>query len=310
MGANRSQRTSIAQTGSRRTEPPRQGHLHGPSVKLDHRINAVRNDLADIALADRIIAPRYVLPLPMQCAANVAMLRGAPDPAATATSALLYGEAFAVFDIDNGWAWGQCAHDGYVGYIEAAALAAAALPATHRVSAPSALVFSRPDIKAPVLTDLPLGARLAATDHDEKFIAAAGGFIHRRHVAALDAFAPDALEVARQFIGTPYLWGGRSRAGIDCSGLVQVALMAAGQPAPRDSDLQAQGIGDAVALADRAPGDLLFIPGHVGFIDHGDRLLHANAFWMRTVSEPLADMLARLPEGSVITLRRPRKNRP
>ncbi|WP_243445921.1 C40 family peptidase [Polymorphobacter arshaanensis] len=279
-------------------------------MKLDHRINAVRNDLADIALADRVIAPRYVQPLPMHCATAVAMLRGAPDTAATATSALLYGEAFAVFDIDNGWAWGQCAHDGYVGYVEAAALTADALPATHRVSAPSALVFSRADIKAPVLADLPLGALLAAADHDEKFIAAADGFIHRRHVAALSDFAPDALEVARQFIGTPYLWGGRSRAGIDCSGLVQVALMAAGQFAPRDSDQQAQGIGDAVALADRAPGDLLFIPGHVGFIDHDDRLLHANAFWMRTASEPLADMLARLPEGTVISLRRPGKNQP
>ena len=133
-------------------------------MKLDHRINAVRNDLADIALADRVIAPRYVQPLPMQCVTAVAMLRGAPDTAATATSALLYGEAFAVFDIDNGWAWGQCAHDGYVGYVEVAALTAAALPATHRISAPSALVFSRPDIKAPVLTDLPLAALFAATD--------------------------------------------------------------------------------------------------------------------------------------------------
>ncbi len=310
MGANRSQRTSIAQTGSRRTEPPRQGHLHGPSVKLDHRINAVRNDLADIALADRIIAPRYVLPLPMQCAANVAMLRGAPDRAATATSALLYGEAFAVFDIDNGWAWGQCAHDGYVGYVDAGALSAAAAAATHRISAPWALVFARADIKSPTMADLPLGALLVAAEHDEKFVAAAGGFIHRRHVAPLGEFAPDALEVARQFTGTPYLWGGRSRAGIDCSGLVQVALMAAGQPAPRDSDQQAQGIGDAVALADRAPGDLLFIPGHVGFIDHGDRLLHANAHWMATVSEPLADVLARLPAGTVITSRRPRINQP
>ena len=310
MGTKRIQKASRPRDSSTRTAAPRQGHLRGPSVTLDHRIHAVRSDLADIALADRVIAPRYVQPLPMQCAANVAMLHGAPDPAATATSALLYGEAFAVFDIDNGWAWGQCAHDGYVGYVEAAALTEAAAPATHRVSAPSALVFSRADIKAPVLADLPLGALLAAADHDEKFIAAAGGFIHRRHVAPLGEFAPDALEVARQFTGTPYLWGGRSRAGIDCSGLVQVALMAAGQPAPRDSDLQAQRIGDAVALADRAPGDLLFIPGHVGFIDHGDRLLHANAFWMATVSEPLADMLARLPEGSVITLRRPRKNRP
>ena len=310
MGANRSQRTSTPRTGSPPTGSPHQGHLRGPSQTLDHRIHVIRSDLADIALADRVIAPRYARPLPMQGATAVAMLRGAPEAAATATSALLYGEAFAVFDIDNDWAWGQCAHDGYVGYVEAAALTAAAAPATHRVSAPSALVFSRPDIKAPIVADLPLGALLAAAEHDEKFIAAAGGFIHRRHVASLGDFASDALEVARPFIGTPYLWGGRSRAGVDCSGLVQVALMAAGQPVPRDSDLQAQAIGDAVALADRAPGDLLFIPGHVGFIDYGDRLLHANAYWMRTVSEPLADMLARLPADAVATLRRPRKNQP
>ncbi len=283
----------------------RQGHLRGPSLTLDRRIHAVRADLADIALADHIIAPRYVAPVAMQGAAPYAMLRGDPDAAATATSALLFGERFAVFDIENGWAWGQCEHDDYVGYVEVARLVAAGPDATHRISAPSALVFTRADIKAPILMTLPMGARLSAQDHDEKFVAVAGGYVHRRHVAVLDAPGAEPLATARQFVGTPYLWGGRCRDGIDCSGLVQTAMMAAGVAVPRDSDQQAASIGTAVALADRQAGDLLFVPGHVGFIETDDQLLHANAFWMQTVREPLADMLARLSADTPITLRRP-----
>jgi len=291
-------------------ERPRQGHLSGPSVVLDRRVHAVRDDLADIALADRILAPRYGQSCAMQCVAANAMLRAAPDPAATATSALLFGEHFAVFDIDKGWAWGQCGHDGYVGYVEAAALGNPGAPATHRVSVPTALVFGRPDIKAPVLTDLPFNARVAGVPHDEKFVAAAGGFVHVRHLSAIGADLPLPLDAARLFTGSPYLWGGRTCAGVDCSGLVQAALRAAGQAAPRDSDQQATTIGVAVALADRAPGDLLFVPGHVGFIDHGDNVLHANAYWMQTLSEPLAAVLARLPADTVVNLRRPLEIRP
>lgn len=286
-------------------DTPRQGHLSGPSVRLDPRTHALRSDLADIALADRIQSPRFGQSRPMQCCIGTAMLRAAPDAAATAVSALLFGENFAVFDIDNGWAWGQCGHDHYVGYVESAALADPGACATHRISVPAALVFARPDIKAAALTKLPFNALVVGAAYDEKFVAAAGGFVHVRHLSAIGVDLPLPLEAARLFVGSPYLWGGRTCAGVDCSGLVQAALLAAGQSPPRDTDQQAAAIGVAVALADRTPGDLLFVPGHVGIIDQGDHLLHANAYWMRTLSEPLADVLARLPTGHVVNLRRP-----
>jgi cell wall-associated NlpC family hydrolase len=294
----------------------RQGHLRGPSIALDPRIHAYRADLADITLADLVIAPRYAEGVARTCGIATTVVHAAPSPDAIATSALLLGESFTVFDVtggwSDGWAWGACGHDGYVGYVAARALTVPVAPLTHRVSAPAALVFAAPDIKARVLADLPQGARVAAADHDARFVTAAGGYIHRRHIAQLaDGWpAPSAdalLAAARGFAGSPYRWGGRTRAGIDCSGLTQAALMAVGIAAPRDSDQQAE-LGVAVALADARPGDLLFLPGHVGLIDDGGCLLHANAHWMTTLSEPLVEVLARaraLAGEVAVSVRRP-----
>lgn len=256
-------------------------------------MNAYRRDVADVALADRLFAPHYARPLVQGCGEPRVAIRSAPDEAAVAVSELLLGERFAVVDIAGGWAWGYGCHDRYVGYVPLAALDAELSP-THIVSAAAALVFAEADIKAPVLARLPLGARVAARD-DGAFLAAQGGWVHPRHLTALDKPEGDPVAVAERLLGTPYRWGGRSGDGIDCSGLVQTALMLCGIAAPRDSDQQLHALGRL--LRDDEParrGDLVFFPGHVGFMADGARLIHANAHAMAVSVEPLADVVARL----------------
>jgi cell wall-associated NlpC family hydrolase len=168
--------------------------------------------------------------------------------------------------------------------------------ATHRIAAPQGLVFAEADIKSPVVAVLPLGSRIAVTATEGAFHAlATGGFVHDRHAGALTpASGGDPVAVAMSFIGTPYRWGGRTRAGIDCSGLVQQALMACGVACPRDSDQQRDGLGTRIDAADLRRGDLVYFPGHVGIMADAANLLHANAHWMATVIEPLADVVARV----------------
>lgn len=278
----------------------RQAHLDRPTDAFDPRVEAWRPDLADIRLYGRMAAHSYVVPTPARCCVPAAAVRRAPDRQAEQVSQLLLGETFHVLEIGEVWAWGYCGHDRYVGYIETDSLAGT--PArdapTHWVSAPQGLVFSGPSIKTALHLTAPLGARLSLADHDDTFLALAdgSGFIHRRHVRPLGDWAADPAQVAESLVGTPYLWGGRTRAGIDCSGLVQIALMACGHDCPRDSDQQ-QALGEPVpesAWGALRRGDIVFFPGHVGLMADETRLIHANAYWMATVIEPLADVVARL----------------
>lgn len=287
--------TSVSDAGPRTSRI--QSRLAGPSRRLDLRVNAVRADLADAALAGIVTAARYAEGVTRVCTVAAAMVRSHPDDGATAVSALLFGESFTVFDVAGGWAWGQCQHDRYVGWIGASALEPPAGTVTHRIVAPTAAVFAAPDIKAPATGSLPLNARLVAGEDAGMFVAAAGGFVHRRYVRAVGDVGGDPVAIGLGFVGSPYVWGARTRDGIDCSGLTQAVLGAVGIAAPRDSDQQRDAFA-AVAADDRRRGDLAVFPGHVGLLVDRDTLLHANAHWMTTVVEPLADVAARLaPTG-------------
>lgn len=275
--------------------------LRGPRPALDPRAYVFRGDFADVALASDVSAHNYVAPVQMRCGAARAAVRKGGDAAATAVSELLFGEDFDLFDVAGDWGFGRTAADRYTGWVAMAALVSPGPAPTERISARIAPLFGAADIKAPVAMELPFGARVAGLRGDRFLALEGGGFVHLRHVAPPPATP---VEVARTFMGAPYLWGGRTPLGVDCSGLVQAALAACGVDCPRDSDQQLAGLGTAVDFAERAAGDFAFFPGHVGVLVAGDRLLHANAFWMAVVEEPLGDVIGRIGDGAVTGVRR------
>ena len=266
-------------------------------MTLDPRRHAFRPDLADASLVGRFAATRFVVGIAGEIVAPATALRRHPARDAPLESEALAGEAATVFETrPDGWSWVQLARDRHVGYVETATLAPPGAPHTHRLRVPRTLVYPAPDIKTPPLSWLPLGARFAAAPHDARFLRLArGGYVVAVHAVAIDApAAADFVAVAESFLAIPYLWGGRTGLGIDCSGLVQTALDACGVSAPRDSDMQEAELG--TAINDRSAlrrGDLIFWKGHVGMMRDAHTLLHANGHHMQVASEPLAEAEAR-----------------
>jgi len=243
-----------------------------------------------VALAGDYAAAAYARPLAMTCIAARTMVRAAPRSGAGAGSELLCGEPFLAMEIGGEWAWGYCGHDRYVGYVPSSAVGPATTP-THRISAASGLLFATADVRSAHIGELPFGALVAAQGRDGAFHQVEGGLVHDRHLTPIGVVVDDWVDTAKIFLGAPYLWGGRTRNGIDCSGVVQMALGAAGVAVPRDSDMQFDSLGQTVDTPRR--GDLAFFPGHVGIMIDEANLLHANAYWMATVIEPLATVVDR-----------------
>jgi cell wall-associated NlpC family hydrolase len=272
--------------------------------RLDPRLNAVRPDLADAALQGQVEATRFVHGEPSRVVAAQAPVRRAPSADSTLLTEALCGERLTVFETNpEGWSWVQLAGDRYVGWLPADALDRSAPEPTHKVAALRTLVFAGADIKTPPLASLPFGAEVSVTgeaeDRNARYaLIAPAGAIVKQHLASPGAVENDWVTVAERFMGTPYLWGGKTSLGIDCSGLMQVALAACGIAAPRDSDMQEATLGAALPLEDGFPrlqrGDLVFWKAHAGFMRDDEVLLHANAHHMAVAAEPLRDTIERL----------------
>lgn len=278
----------------------------------DPRVTPARPDLAASHLAGKVQAARFAKGRAYEVTEPQAPVRRAPSPDALLDTETLHGERVTIYDIDEeGWAWGQLETDGYVGFMPAGALREAGPPPSHKVIALRTLIFPGPSIRLAPLASLPFGSQLSiAHREDTLLLTSSGGYVPARHLAPIQTAEPDFVAVAERFVGAPYLWGGRTSLGIDCSGLVQTALAACGIQCPRDSDMQERALGEPLALPTEPSGfwrgDLIFWKGHVAIVRDATTLIHANAFHMAVAIEPIADAIARIHDvaGEVTGVRR------
>jgi len=280
-----------------------QFRLAGPQISSDNRVTAIRGDLADIGLAGSHFAPHYAQSKHAHCIVPSAIISASPDD--VAVTQISYGEKFAILDISGKHAWGYCLHDNYVGYIKTDVLSQTPLSATHQISSRGALIFSETSIKSPVITRLPMGSQITAQESNaDSFMQVDGGYIHKRHISPIGQSPYDSIDLARELIGAPYLWGGRNGDALDCSGLVQLILGLKGIEAPRDSDMQ-QAIGQEISEdASLQRGDIIFFSGHVGIMSDETHIIHANAHWMQVKEETLIDVVNRIEDGGITARRR------
>ncbi|MDF2980633.1 MAG: hydrolase Nlp/P60 [Devosia sp.] len=260
---------------------------------LDPRLTLARDGIAARSLEGTVPADRYVDTTVRQARVPSAALRRAPSAAAEQLDQLLFGELFEVLDEAGGWAFGQARRDGYVGYVAAEALGAPGAAPTHTVRALRTYGFSAPSIKAAPVGLYSMNAPVAEEGREGRFVKTSGGWIVEEHLAPVGEDAPDYVAIAERFVGTPYQWGGRESLGLDCSGLVQQALYAAGRACPRDSDQQAT-MGEPLEAKALRRGDLVFWRGHVAMLTSASDIIHANAFHMAVVIEPLAEAVMRI----------------
>ncbi|MEM6461567.1 MAG: NlpC/P60 family protein [Pseudomonadota bacterium] len=283
---------------------------------LDKRLNAYRSDLADIALQDKVKADRYAAGDVRVVTQPVLDLHVDPDPASEIGTQALLGEIVRVFDEADGMSWIQLDDDRYVGYAKSHALAPEGPKTSHIVRAPRTFIYSDADLRSPVRAACSMGSRILpvetrTTRGTDYFVLSDGSAVIADHVAPLADVAPDYVAVAAQLLLAPYLWGGTSAFGLDCSGLVRLSMAMCGRLVPRDTDMQAAALGEEIDCGDDFTqlrrGDLLFWKGHVAIAEDNRMAIHASGHSMQVVREPVQDAIGRIARfyGKPICARRP-----
>jgi cell wall-associated NlpC family hydrolase len=271
--------------------------------ELNARLNAYRPDLADVRLRGKVEAKQFVTREPMQITVSVADMRREPRPDSGVDTQVLFGETVDVFEEREGWCWAQARGDRYVGYVADTALTRRTSAATHVVTSPRTFLYPGPDMKLPVESSLSIGSQLEivgeVTNRGTRYLQlASGAAVIASHAAPINAQGNDPVAVAEQLLGTPYLWGGRSGHGIDCSGLVQLAFAMCGVKLQRDTSMQERTAGRAI-LPHQSDGqllrnDLVFWKGHVAMICDSQTIIHASGHTMTVVNENYAEAVRRI----------------
>jgi cell wall-associated NlpC family hydrolase len=214
---------------------------------------------------------------------------------------LLFGERFLVIEEREGWAFGQASRDSYVGYVRSSALGSPAAPPTHWVRVLRTYAYVQADLKTEATTLISMNSLVTVEEVEGKFSRVAGaGWVFSAHLSEIGGYRDDPAEVALEFLGAPYRWGGRQSLGLDCSGLVQNVLHACGISCPRDSDLQADELGVAAPPGALQRGDLVFWDGHVGMMVDDARIVHANGHHLAVALEPLSPTFDRIADSGAV----------
>jgi cell wall-associated NlpC family hydrolase len=268
---------------------------------FDRRLHAFRPDIAEASLKGKVEAERFVEGEKARIAIPVARLRPVPDAARGIDTELLFGEDITVFERRDGWCWVKAESDGYVGYLPETSVANSMSEPTHIVLPQRTFLYPEPELRKPYVSVLSMGSRVRVTEavegprHNRYVVLEDGTAIFEKHVKPIaEIGGDDYVDIALRFLETPYLWGGRSGLGIDCSGLVQLSLMMAGRSAPRDTDMQATGLGEPIEREELRRGDLVFWPGHVAIMEDPETILHANGNTMSVVRENFEAAIERI----------------
>lgn len=279
---------------------------------IERRLNAFRPDLAEKSLEGKVDALRFVDGTPARVIAPTAAMRPKPELNSGIDTELLFGEPVSVLDRSHGWAWVKSGIDDYVGYVEETALGLAGPAPSHWVTSVRTFVYPGPDMKFPAVRALSMGSRLTVAGEAEtrgtQYLLVGGGAVIAKHVAPVDvAVSDDYVAVASRFLESPYLWGGRSGFGLDCSGLVQLSMMMAGRKVLRDTDMQRASIGTEIGRDELRRGDLVFWKGHVAIMTDAETMIHASGFTMDVSHEGLEAAIRRIEPmyGSPLIYRRP-----